>query len=184
MDIQRKNTLAFLSNYTDKVVEKTKLEILRKRKRQYGTRTLNTPIESSGEGRKSIHKVSDTDGFNVVGNDYLEDVDEGTQSTKATLSEIIAWMKKKPVLVTNSKGKVIKQSSERRDAVARIIQRKLVFEGIKRTAFLTDLVDRSIVMLNGIENAVADDVVADMGKILEAHGFVEKGEKYILDIKR
>ena len=100
-DIQTKNTMLFLSNYTDELIGYTKEEILRKRTRRYKSgRTTTSPIKSSGDGARSLQKVTTEDGYDMLGNDYLEDVDEGTQSSKATLSEILRWVKQKPVKPT------------------------------------------------------------------------------------
>jgi len=179
-DIQTKNTMLFLSNYTDKLVIDTKEEILRNRKRDYKSgRTINSPINSSGSSVNSIAKTTTEDGYDVVGNSYLEDVDEGTQSTKATLTDLLRWVKQKPV--KPQRGKISPTSTK---ALARAVQKSLIFNGIKRTAFLTDLVENSYNKLNGIEEAVADDVVDSIEDILTASGLVKKGEKYVLDTKR
>jgi len=179
-DIQTKNTMLFLSNYTDDLVNHTKDEILRKRTRKYDSgRTVTSPINSSGEGIRSLQKVETEDGYDILGNDYLEDVDEGTRSTRATLTEIMRWVKQKPV---KPKGGGLNPKSTKQ--LARLIQKSLYFHGIQRTAFLTDLVADSYDRLNGIEEYVADDVVDSMEQILEDAGLTKKGEKYVLDIKR
>lgn len=178
-DIQTKNTMIFLENYADEMVSATKEEILRTRKRDYKTRSVNSPINSSGSGLNSIQKVKDDDGFDIVGNDYLEDVDEGTTSTKATLSDLMRWVRQKPIKPQD--GKLSASSTK---SLARKIQKSLIFNGIKRTAFLTDLVEDSLHRLNGIEEAVADDVVDSIEDILLDAGLVKKGEKYVLDTKR
>jgi hypothetical protein len=179
-DIQTKNTMLFLSGYTDKIVIETKEEILRNRKRSYKSgRTINSPINSSGSSVNSISKKVTEDGFDVLGNSYLEDVDEGTQSTKATLTDLMRWVKQKPV---KPQGGRISPTSTK--ALARAIQKSLIFNGIKRTAFLTDLIENSYDKLNGIEESVADDVVDSIEDILEDYGLVKKGEKYVLDTKR
>ena len=178
-DIQTKNTMLFLSNYTDELIDYTKEEILRKRTRRYKSgRTTTSPINSSGDGEKSLQKVATEDGYDMLGNDYLENVDEGTQSTNATLSEILRWVKQKPVKPTT--GRLAPKSQKQ---LARLIQKSLVFNGIHRTAFLTDLVENSYDKLTGIEESVADDVVDSMEDILEDAGLTKKGEKYVLDIK-
>ena len=179
-DIQTKNTMLFLSNYTDNLIGYTKEEIQRKRTRRYKRtlRTTTSPINSSGDGARSLQKLATEDGYDILGNDYLEDVDEGTQSTKATLSEILRWVKQKPV--KPSTGKITPKSQKK---LARLIQKSLVFNGIHRTAFLTDLVENSYDKLTGIEESVSDDVVDSMEGIFEYAGLKKKGEKYILDIK-
>ena len=180
-DIQTKNTMLFLSNYTDDLIIETQEEILRKRTRNYKSgRTTNSEINSSGSSLRSLSKKQTDDGFDMIGNDYLEDVDEGTTSTKATLTDIITWIKKKPV---KPQGRAILTPKSTK-ALARAIQKSLVFNGIHRTAFLTDLVANSYDKLIGIENSVADDVVDSIEDILEDSGLTKKGEKYVLDIKR
>lgn len=183
-DIQTKNTMLFLSNFTDKTIDLTKDEILKRRTRRYPTRTMTSQINSSGEGLRSLSKKKTDDGYDIIGNDYLEEVDEGTSSTRASLSDIMQWVKRKPVKFINDRGSFTKVTGDKQKALARLIQKSLVFNGIHRTAFLTDLVEASYDRLNGIENSVADDVVDSMESILLDAGLVKKGEKYVLDIKR
>ena len=184
-DIQTKNTMLFLENFTDKTVELTKEEILKRRKREYkATGTITTQINASGKGLASIKKESSDDGFNIVGNDYLEDVDEGTDRTNASLSDILAWVKQKPVKFKNPRGQFVKVTAQKQKSLAKLIQKSLVFNGIQRTAFLTDLISNSYDRLNGVEEKVVDDVVDSIEDILEDAGLTKKGEKYVLDIKR
>ncbi len=183
-DIQTKNTMIFLENYADEMVSATKEEILKRRKREYPTRTVTTQINASGSGLNSIQKVKSDDGFDIIGNDYLEDVDEGTASTNAKLTDLLRWVKQKPVKFKNPRGSFTKVTPDQQIKLARLIQKSLVFNGIKRTAFLTDLVEDSLHRLNGIEEAVADDVVDSIEDILLDAGLVKKGEKYVLDTKR
>ncbi len=183
-DIQTKNTMLFLSNYTDKTIDITKDEILRRRRRDYPTGTRTTQINASGDGIRSLSKTATEDGFDILGNDYLEDVDEGTDSTAATLTEILKWVKRKPVKFKNPRGGFEKVTTSKQKSLARLIQKSLYFNGIRRTAFLTDLVADSYDRLDGIEEYVADDVVDSMEQILEDAGLTKKGEKYVLDIKR
>ena len=184
MDIQRKNTLNFLSKYADEVIEEAKREILRKRRRDYGGRVTNAPLEASGSGRESLEKVSKEDGFDVVGNDYLEDIDEGTNSTVATLSDILRWIDVKPVKLRDMKGRLRKMTQGAKQSFAKLVVENLSKNGLRRTAFLTDLVGKSTKQLDGIESAVVDDLLLDIDKILRSYGMVKKGDEYTLDIKK
>ena len=92
----------------------------------------------------------------------------------------MSWIKKKPV--KNPSGSRLTPTSTK--SLAKVIQKSLVFNGIHRTAFLTDLVNNSYDRLQGIEESVADDVVDSIEDILEDVGLTKKGEKYVLDIKR
>ena len=178
-DIELKNTKLFLKNYSDDVVDMAQQEILRKRNRQYRNRSTNSPIESSGSGRRSLNSIETKDGYDIEGNDYLEDIDEGTSSTNSSISDIMKWIKVKPL--KSDKGGSI--SSSRTKTLARLIQKSLVFNGIKPTMFLTDAVSNSVARLNGIENETAKDVVDNIESILEDYGYIKKGEKYTLDKK-
>lgn len=184
MDIQRKNTLEFLSRYAEEVIEEAKREILRKRKRDYGDRVTNAPLEASGDGRESLEKVSKEDGFDILGNDYLESIDEGTSSTVATLSDILRWIDVKPVKLRDRKGRLRKMTQKTKEAFAKNVVENLKSNGLQRTAFLTDLVNKSVKGLDGIENAVVDDILLDIDKILRNYGLVKKGDEYTLDTKR
>ena len=180
-DIELKNTKAFLSNFTDKMVDLTKIEIGRKRKRVYENRTTYDPINASGKGRDSIAKVEHKDGFYIEGNDYLEDVDEGTSSTITDEETILKWIKVKGIRIRDKRGRFLTMTEYRKRNMARLIVEKLRDYGIRRTAFLTDLIrDKSLEKLKGIEEETAEDVVDTIENILIDLGYLEKGGKHTI----
>ena len=180
MDIELKNILLFLNSYTDELIGDLKQELLRSRSRDYGSRTLNTPINASGEGSGSLEKTSDGNEINVKGNAYLEKVDEGTKSTSASLQDIMKWINVKPVLIKDRKGNLVEQTKARKEAFAKRVVARLKESGLRRTNFITDTVNNSDSRLNGIENAAVDDVLANIDKILESHGISMKNGQYTI----
>ena len=106
MSFRFKNTEAYLTNYTKKLIVLTRQEILSPQQRTYtsllyGTRTINSPINSTGSLRNSLRlekKLKDTvnekgfkatQSYRIVGNAYGELLDEGAtpQQAKATVSK-------------------------------------------------------------------------------------------------
>jgi len=175
-EIQLKNTMKFLESYTEKMVDLTKIEIGRKRRRVYNERTINSPIDATGKGRESVSYSKQKKGFYIEGNDYLEDVDEGAETTDATPESIYQWIKDKPVRIRNAKGRLLTMTEYRRRNLANLIVDKLNAKGIKPTYFLTDLVKESTDKLNGIEDDFVEDVIEGIEDLLEHFGFIEKGD--------
>lgn len=191
-EIQLKNTKAFLKNYTEKMVDLTKIEIGRKRRRVYDSgRVVNSPIDARGSGkgvgesgRNSITSKEVKNGFEIEGNDYLEDVDEGTSSTIASESDLLKWIERKPVRIRKPNGRLVTMTDYRKNNLARLIKESLAERGIKRTNFLTDLVQDTQSKLDGIENAVVEDIMDNIGDLLVDLGFLEQGETYKLEKKK
>jgi len=183
-EIQLKNTNKFLEGYTQKMVDLAKIEIGRKRRRVYESgRVVNSPINSSGDGRRSLGYTKSKEGFSISGNDYLEKVDEGTDSTIVSPQQMLNWIKYKPVRIRDSKGRILTMTDYRRKNLARLLKEKLELSGIKKTNFLTDLIEGSMDRLNGIEDAFVDDIIDGLEDLLIDLGFIKEGESYKLEKK-
>lgn len=183
MDIRYKNTIAFLSGYADRTISEIKQEMAVVRRRNYPppTGTINTPINASGEASRSLEKKSIQNGLNIEGNSYIEKVDEGTRTENTTKKDILRWMTDKNIKVKDIKGKVLEQTQARRENLANLIVSKLLENGIRRTSFLTDIIDESNQRLTGIENSVAQDVEDNIEAILLKYGYKEKGNEFTIE---
>jgi hypothetical protein len=181
MDIKYKNTLLFLNNYADRTITDVKISMATERLRKYESGNINAPINASKEGSNSLTKVKKENGLNIEGNSYLEKVDEGTRTESTNKLDILKWMKDKNIKVRDRKGKVLEQTEARRDNLANLIVSKLLENGIRKTNFLTDIIDDSNNKLMGIENSVAEDVEQNIDAIFIKFGFKEKGDTLIIE---
>ena len=183
-ELELNNTKDFMRGYSQKVADLIRIEIGRNRRRDYSGRVTNAPINTTGEGRTSVESEEDGLEFPVVGNDYLEDVSEGTDSTNASKSDILKWINDKRIRFRNKKGQFLTMSDSRKDNLAEMIVEKLDLVGIRATNFLQDAIDKSYDRLNGVEDAVVDDVIDNIEHILIDRGYVKTGDKLTLNIKK
>ena len=99
MSLKLRNSEVFLTNYVKRLIVLTRQEILRPQTRTYrsklfGNRTINSPLDSSGDLRNSLRLVKKlknvvnekgfraTQSYRIVGNSYGEILDEGADVNK------------------------------------------------------------------------------------------------------
>ena len=188
MSLKFKNTEAYLTNYTKKLIVLTRQEILNPQKRTYrsklfGNRTINAPINSSGDLRNSLRLkkklkniVSEkgfraTQSFRIVGNSYGEILDEGAtpEKAKATVAGLERWIVNKPV-----KLEKIKDATK----VAEYMKRKIDRYGIQGTGFLQKVVDKQFDSIMGILPSLTKDIEFNLEDILITLGYNKKGETF------
>ena len=186
MSLKFKNTEAYLNNYTKKLIVLTRQEILNPQKRTYrsklfGNRTINAPINSSGNLKNSLRlkkklknivgdsgfKVSQS--FRIVGNSYGEILDEGAgpDKAKATVSGLEKWISTKPVKLEKIKNKT---------KVAEYMKRKIDRYGIQGTGFLQKVVDKQFDSVMGILPSLTKDIELNLEDILITLGYNKKGK--------
>ena len=90
-------------------------------------------------------------------------------------------MTDKNIKVKDINGKVLEQTQARRESLANLIVSTLLENGIRRTSFLTDIIDKSNQRLTGIENSVAQDVEDNIEAILLKYGYKEKGNEFTIE---
>ena len=188
MSLKFKNTEAYLTNYTKKLIVLTRQEILNPQKRTYrsklfGNRTINAPINSSGNLRSSLKlskklktivgdsSFKSTKSFRIIGNSYGEILDEGAKPNKvnATVSGLEKWIVNKPI-----KLEKIKDATK----VAEYMKRKIDRYGIQGTGFLQKVVDKQFDSIMGILPSLTKDIEFNLEDILITLGYNKKGETF------
>jgi hypothetical protein len=186
MSLKFKNTEAYLTNYTKKLLVLTRQEILSPQKRTYrsklfGNRTINAPINSSGDLKSSLrfrkklkNIVSDkgfkaTQSYRVVGNAYGEILDEGAtpEKAKATVSGLEKWITNKPVTLEKIKDKT---------KVAEYMKRKIDRYGIQGTGFLQKVVDKQFDNVLGVLPSLVKDIELNLEEMFILLGWDKKGQ--------
>lgn len=186
MSFRFRNTEAYLTNYTKRLIVLTRQEILKPQQRTYtsqlyGNRTINAPINSTGSLRNSLRfekKMKNivnekgfkaTQSYRIVGNSYGEILDEGAtpQKANATVDKIERWISNKPVTLDKIKNKT---------KVAGLIKRKIDRYGIQGTGFLQKLVDKQFNTVLGVLPSLVKDIELNLEDMFETLGWDKKGQ--------
>ena len=186
MSFKFRNTEAYLTNYTKRLIVLTRQEILNPQQRTYtsqlyGNRTINAPINSTGNLRNSLRfekKIKDivnekgfkaTQSYRIIGNSYGEILDEGAtpQEANATVDKIERWISNKPVTLDKIKNKT---------KVAGLIKRKIDRYGIQGTGFLQKLVDKQFNTVLGVLPSLVKDIELNLEDMFVALGWDKKGQ--------
>jgi hypothetical protein len=186
MSFKFKNTEAYLTNYTKKIIVLTRQEILNPQQRTYrsklfGNRTINSPLNSSGSLRNSLrlkkvikNTVSEkgfkaTQSFRVMGNAYGEILDEGGTPNKvnATESKLENWITTKPVTLEKIKDKT---------KAAQYMKRKIDRYGIQGTGFLQKIVNKQFDTVLGVIPSLVKDIEFNLEDMFIALGWDKQGQ--------
>lgn len=186
MSFKFKNTEAYLTNYTKRLIVLTRQEILKPQQRTYtsqlyGNRTINAPINATGSLRNSLRfekKMKNivnekgfkaTQSYRIVGNSYGEILDEGAtpQKANATVDKIERWISNKPVTLDKIKNKT---------KVAGLIKRKIDRYGIQGTGFLQKLVDKQFNTVLGVLPSLVKDIEINLEDIFVTLGWDKQGQ--------
>ena len=186
MSFKFKNTEAYLSNYTKKLIVLARQEMLNPQERKYrsklfGNRTINSPLNSSGSLRNSLRlkKVikntinekgfKATQSFRVMGNAYGEILDEGGDPSKVNVSEqaLEKWITTKPVTLEKIKDKT---------KAAQYMKRKIDRYGIQGTGFLQKIVDKQFNSVLGIIPSLVKDIELNLEDMFVALGWDKQGQ--------
>lgn len=186
MSLKFKNTEAYLSNYTKKLIVLARQEMLNPQERKYrsklfGNRTINSPLNSSGSLRNSLRfkKIikntvnekgfSATQSFRVMGNAYGEILDEGVTGNKAnvSVSALENWITTKPVTLEKIKDKT---------KAAQYMKRKIDRYGIQGTGFLKKIVDKQFNTVLGVIPSLVKDIELNLEDMFVALGWDKQGQ--------
>ncbi len=186
MSFRFKNTEAYLSNYTKKLVVLTRQEILKPQERTYrskmfGNRTINSPLNASGSLRNSLrfrkvikNTVNEkgfkaTQSFRVIGNAYGEMLDEGATGSKVNVSEsaLENWITNKPVTLQK-----VKDTTK----AAQYMKRKIDKYGIQGTGFLQKIVDKQFNTVLGVIPSLVKDIEFNLEDMFVALGWDKQGQ--------
>ena len=190
MDVRLKNTEAYLKSFSERLVKMTKIAIGTNRSRTYKSGTINSPINSSGSLRDSIELVKkktrkeNSIGFNIKGNQYGEQLNEGTDGGKfPNIDALVDWIKTKPVRLRDSSGKFVTATESRIKGLAFVIGRSIKENGIKKTNFLTDLINEEFKKISTIGEPISEDILENLDAFMESVGYIKKGDTYELKNK-
>jgi hypothetical protein len=186
MSFKFKNTEAYLSNYTKKLIVLARQEMLNPQERKYrsklfGNRTINSPLNSSGSLRNSLrlkkvikNTVNEkgfkaTQSFRVMGNAYGEILDEGGNPSKVNVSEqaLEKWITTKPVTLEKIKDKT---------KAAQYMKRKIDRYGIQGTGFLQKIVDKQFNTVLGVIPSLVKDIELNLEDMFVALGWDKQGQ--------
>lgn len=186
MSFRFKNTEAYLTNYTKKMIVLTRQEMLNPQERKYrsklfGNRTINSPLNSSGSLRNSLrlkkvikNTVNEkgfkaTQSFRVMGNAYGEILDEGGDPSKVNVSEqaLEKWITTKPITLEKIKDKT---------KAAQYMKRKIDRYGIQGTGFLQKIVDKQFNSVLGVIPSLVKDIELNLEDMFVALGWDKQGQ--------
>ena len=184
MDLKLLKTKLFTKRYSEKIAQMLRIEIGRKRKRVYEDRTTNSPINTTGALRKSIGVIEKEDGFfSVEGNDYLEDVSEGTKPMDVPFNDLYKWVKDKKIQFRDSNGQFKIMGDKERRAFAGYVKGKIADQGLRPTNILEDAINSSDKMLDGMDKYIEEDISDEVEHILIELGYIKKGDTLIFKDK-
>ena len=190
MSLRLDNTKKYLRDYSKNLLKLTSSEIGRSdRTRQYQSGDITGPINASGSLKDSLKlMVGNTDvvySFNIVGNEYGEQVDEGTKKSNPPVQKLVNWLVSKNKKLKDANNKIISLSDTKKvTRIAYAIKKSLNRKGIQRTGFLTDLVKEQFNQLSNIDTPVVQDISEDLDNILKRNGYKKTGDKFSISIKR
>ena len=189
MSMKLDNTKKYLAEYSKNLLKLAQIEIEKTdRTRSYKSGNITGPINASGSLKDSLEirgaKITDVVySYNVLGNEYGEAVDEGTNSSTPPVSKLINWLVSKNQTLVDSKKRIVDLSDIKKvKRIAFAIQKSLSIRGIQKTGFLTNLVKQEFKQLNNIYKPVVKDIEVDIDNILLKAGYKKTGkETYVIE---
>ena len=179
MDIELKNTIAYLKGFAEKELIKYFLESYTKsRPRGSG---VNAKVESSGRGGKSLNVKSTKSSIDLFGDAYLKYVDEGTDAFNPSISGLKRWIGEKPVKLKDAQGRSLPVNDSNVNSLAFLIARKISTEGIAPANFIGEVVDRAVREIkDSILQPIGSDIIEDLDTFMTSIGYIKKGNTYEL----
>jgi len=192
--LKLRNTEAYMYGFSKRLIKLLKIEIGRNRTRNYNGRTVSAPIDDTGSLKDSLqlaftksrlNKSVSGGSFNlsIKGNSYGEKLDEGGL-VNAKVSDIIKWIKRKPVKITDARGRFVTADDYRINKLANNIVRKWngnTGSGIKATNFIGDAIEIAMQQINAIADPLEKDIHLNLDEIFKRAGYTKKGDDYIIE---
>lgn len=185
MSIKIRNTKEYLTKYSLKLMDLLRKELDTP---QPGRENYANPrITNTGAGKESIQPVYRKDtmtelGIDIVGNEYLKNIEEGTLPKKVDVEDLIEWIKSKPVNYRRANATLtlsqLSQASQNRLArnMANNIRKRILEQGgVRQNPFITRTVESHLKNLKVIA-PVVEDVKESVEDILREAGFDLKGK--------
>jgi len=179
MDIELKNTRAYLKGFADNELIKYFLDsYVKSRPRSSG---INAKVEASGKGGDSLETKfgRNKDEINLYGEAYLQYVDEGTDGFTPDIGALKRWIGQKPVTFKDAKGQGLSDSKV--NSLAYLIARKINRDGIAPANFIGEVVERALPEIaEGIGQPLKTDVKDNLDTVMDSLGYIKKGNTYEL----
>ncbi|MBL4706372.1 MAG: hypothetical protein JKY54_17725 [Flavobacteriales bacterium] len=141
MSLDPIQTNKVLNNFGERVTKLARINIGKKKK--------GRKIDNTGTLRKSIGFDLETFksgnfSFSFFMEDYGENVDQGRKPGKGIpVKELMSWIKSKPIRLRDLEtGKFVKTTKAGLNSLSFLINRKIKKEGIEKTNFFTDPLER------------------------------------------
>ena len=182
MDIELKNTEAYLRGLLDDMIEFTKSELDRSRDRG----GFSSPITDLGNLANSLTAVINKSGsgteFNMEGFDYAHAVDDGTDGGyRPPLDKMVGWVSRKVKNLQDAKGNSLKRTESNLRSVAYAISTKIFLRGVNRADYLSSIAKKyNDLISENISGHLVEDVLADLDTIMLDAGYIRKGNTYEL----
>lgn len=181
MDIELKNTRAYLKGFADNELIKYFLDsYVKSRPRSSG---INAKVEASGKGGDSIEAKfgRNKDKINLYGEAYLQYVDEGTDGFTPNIGALKRWIGQKPVTLKDAKGNTLPANDSNVNSLAYLIARKIDRDGIAPANFIGEVVERALPEIaEGIGQPLKTDVTDNLDTVMDSLGYIKKGNTYEL----
>ena len=182
MSLKIKNTKAYMESYSSKLIDLLRREMASPQasRMQYENPAINTTGESSGDINLIVNSSALSElSIDVRGDKHLLDIDQGTESTIASVTDIAKWIVAKPVNYRGANQNQSLQSlgvgSPRVLSLAKKIVKSLAAEGIRPTNFISRTVEKHMENLK-IVAPIVEDVRENVQELLTQAGFDLKGE--------
>ena len=183
MSLKIKNTKAYMESYSSKLIDLLRREMASPQasRMQYENPAINTKNKtSSGEINLIVNSSALSElSIDIRGGKHLLDIDQGTESTTASVTDIAKWIVAKPV---NYRGATQNQSlqslgvgSPKVLSLAKKIVKSLAADGIRPTNFISRTVEKHMENLK-IVAPIVEDVRENVQELLTQAGFDLKGE--------
>ncbi len=182
MDIELKNTRAYLKGFADNELIKYFLDsYVKSRPRGSG---INAKVEASGKGGDSLEAKfgRNKDKINLYGEAYLQYVDEGTDGGyRPNIGAIKRWIGQKPVTLKDVKGNTLPTNDSNVNSLAYLIAEKINADGIAPANFIGEVVERALPEIaGGIGQPLNADVTDNLDTVMGSLGYIKKGNTYEL----
>jgi len=184
MDIRLKNTRAYLRSFMANAKLYYKNFILNTPvTRRYGQFKINATGELINSLEVTEEGTNSSFNFDLLANEYIHTLDEGSTSVSANLNDLVNWIERKPVTIQPS-ATLESMGGATPENLAKLIQTSLGRNGIQPMNFLQRLYEnRYNELLNNITDPVVSDVTVDIEDKLKKSGYVKKGNSYTLETK-
>lgn len=184
MDIEFKNTRAYLKGFADNELIKYFLESYNTdRPRGEGKYTgVTSRVEASGKGGQSLEAKfgRNKDNINLYGEAYLQYVDEGTDGGyRPNIGALKRWITQKPITLKDAGSQGLSEAKV--NSLAYLIAEKINAIGIAPANFIGEVVERALPEIaEGIGQPLKTDVTDNLDTVMDSLGYIKKGNTYEL----